>query len=128
MNALLSAGLDSAHAIASIPQPAFIAQFQESLGGETQAQMVHDKAQQVNALATTTFVNLHQQLNDVSPRVIGSLDQTAQNAIKSIPNATLEPVRSDWHISRSFSGATHGMPCREWMASSATARAESWSF
>ena len=88
MNTLLSAGLDSAHAIAGIPQPAFIAQFQGSLGSETQAQMIHDKAQQINALATTTFGNLHQQLNDVSPRAVGSVDQATMDAIKSIPNWT----------------------------------------
>ncbi|MFL5698674.1 MAG: neuraminidase-like domain-containing protein [Ktedonobacteraceae bacterium] len=86
MNVLMGAGLDSAHAIASIPQPTFTEQFQTSLGGETQAQQVHDKAKQINALATTTFVNLHQQLNDVSPRAVGGVDQATIDAIKSIPN------------------------------------------
>ncbi|MFL6546599.1 MAG: Tc toxin subunit A, partial [Candidatus Udaeobacter sp.] len=88
MNVLMGAGLDSAHAIASIPQPAFTEQFQTSLGGETQAQQVHDKAKQINALATTTFVNLHQQLNDVSPRAVGGVDQAMMDAIKNIPNWT----------------------------------------
>ncbi len=51
MNVLLGAGLHSAHAIASIPQSTFIKQFQDGLGGETQAQMVYAQAKHINALA-----------------------------------------------------------------------------
>ena len=44
------------------------------------AQQIHDKAKHINALAMNTFVHVHQSLNDVSPMVVGTVDQAALDA------------------------------------------------
>lgn len=85
MNVLMGASLYSAHSIASIPQATFIARFQDRLGGEMQARLVYNKAQYIQAAMLNVFTQVHQAMNDVSPRVIGSPNDV-QSTIKQIPN------------------------------------------
>jgi len=90
MTILMDAGFDSAHSIASLSPSAFVEQIQDGLGSETQARMVYAKAKQIDALTMNTFVHIRQHLNDVSPMVIGSVDQPTLDIIKTIPDwATL---------------------------------------
>lgn len=86
MNTLLVAGLDSAHAITRMPQSTFVGHFQEKLGSEQLARETYAKAEQIHALATTAFAHVYQLLNDISPRVIGSVDPAAVDALQQIPD------------------------------------------
>ncbi|MFE6903603.1 neuraminidase-like domain-containing protein [Streptomyces sp. NPDC057717] len=49
MNALLKKGLDSAFAVAQYERSEFVAAFANEVGGETQASLIHARAQQVHA-------------------------------------------------------------------------------
>ena len=49
MNALLKKGVDSAFAVARYDRGEFTAAFKDEVGGETQAALIHARAQQVHA-------------------------------------------------------------------------------
>jgi len=82
MTALLDAGLDSAQAIVHQGQEIFVKSLSGSLGGETVAKDVYEKAAQTNALATSVFGQYSMALSIGTPAVIRNL--TAQGA--DVPN------------------------------------------
>lgn len=51
MNGLLREGLDSAYAVMGYEQEEFVRAFKDTVGGEQNARLIHDKAQQVHAAA-----------------------------------------------------------------------------
>ena len=69
---LLSAGMDSAAKITSIPRTAFVGRFSTALGGATNALAVYAAAQQINAQSVNVYRTIQSGLNDVNPRAIAN--------------------------------------------------------
>lgn len=86
ISALLGERLNSAHRITDVPQNTFVRTFQDKLGGETRTSEVYAQAQHVNAGALNLFAQVHQALNDVTPRAIGPVAANLQAALKHVPD------------------------------------------
>ncbi len=82
IQALLSEGLDSASAIATLSPEAFVEQFAEKLGGEAPAKVLYAKARQISETSAVIMTTVHQGVNDVLPWVVARPPDT----IKKMPN------------------------------------------
>ena len=81
---LLAGGLESAHAIASLPAEAFAEQFAAQLGGPDQAHAYHQRAVQVNESVLGVVAAIKQGTTAVTPSVIAPTPAT----ITDDPNFT----------------------------------------
>jgi hypothetical protein len=82
MQALMDEGLDSAHAITTLSEAAFVDQFGASLGGETQAKAYYARARHVSETSASVVTNLVQAVGNALPAVIAKPPQT----VKQMPN------------------------------------------
>ena len=72
MDVLLDAGLDSAHAMSTMSEAAFVSSFSERVGGAQQARSYFAKAKQVSTAVAVAFTSAKQSLFDLMPLVIGA--------------------------------------------------------
>jgi peptidoglycan hydrolase-like protein with peptidoglycan-binding domain len=87
MGALLAAGLDSAHAIASIPRASFVGQYQAGLGGPAQARAVHDRALAIENRTLQVYAYVNDALKGAHPAALGIDGAKIEAAVgKYIPN------------------------------------------
>jgi hypothetical protein len=89
MQTLLDRGLDSAHAIASIPRKAFLAEHGEAVGGEAIALALHERSSHISARTLLTANKMQDYANGHIPwTVLGGDEQTiALEAIEAVvPN------------------------------------------
>lgn len=74
---LMAGGLESAHAIASLPAEAFAEQFAAQLGGPDQAHAYHQRAVQVNESVLGVVAAIKQGITAVTPSVIAPAPKIA---------------------------------------------------
>ncbi|HET8924381.1 MAG TPA: choice-of-anchor D domain-containing protein [Candidatus Acidoferrum sp.] len=86
ITALLAEGLDSAHAIATVPQKTFVMQFGDKLGDAEQAKAIHSQATVMTASALNLYRQVQSALSDVTPRAIGPVASTVSAALKALPD------------------------------------------
>jgi peptidoglycan hydrolase-like protein with peptidoglycan-binding domain len=70
MTTLLGSGFNSAHAIADMPRATFMEQMKDHLGGEQQAQMVYQKAQQIDTTNLLLYTQIREAYFGPTPRVM----------------------------------------------------------
>ena len=87
MTALLGTGLDSAHAIASMPRSTFVDRHQNDLGGEQQALQVYDRATRKYATTLHALTQLHPAQYEMLPSVMGTSSDVL-DVIKTLPSYT----------------------------------------
>jgi len=71
MSSLMSEGLDSALAIASVPEEMFVKQMGQQLGGDFYASVIQESALDLQHQSLIAYGNAADVARDVSPRVIG---------------------------------------------------------
>lgn len=99
---LLATNLDSAHKMASIPRRSFVSRYGPQLGGEQPAAQLHDQALRIAGINTLICARLFQGLNDIAPRMVGSLPEEIR--------ALLERKKPTW---AALFGPSHFCECRE---------------
>ena len=83
--ALLATGLSSAHAIAKIPQRAFLAQYSQALGGADTAATVYQRAQVINARVLHILSAVQDQVTGVQVAAISGAATAAAPSPAAAP-------------------------------------------
>ena len=87
MTALLAAGLDSAHAVASIPRASFLARYAGSLGGADAASAVYDRAVAIEHRTLHVYATVNDALTGANPAALQIGPEQIEAAVgKYIPN------------------------------------------
>jgi hypothetical protein len=88
LSGLVSAGLDSAHAIANVPRKSFLAMHSQALGGSQQAGQVYDRAQFINARNMHLRTTIYEAMHGVQTRAFGDPGTLKDDLVKRFPNYT----------------------------------------
>jgi hypothetical protein len=87
INALVSAGLDSAAKISKISRTNFVSQYSSALGGDSQALAFYTKASHINAQSVNLYRTIQSGLTEVGPvSIIGSNVKVPPAVENGIPN------------------------------------------
>jgi len=82
----MSAGLDSAHAIASLPADLFVERFGQQVGGDFYARVIHESAVDMHDQTLVAYGNAIEFSRGVFPRVIGAPSSNAVAQVESTPS------------------------------------------
>ncbi len=119
--ALMGAGLHSAHDIADASPETFTAQYRDTLGGETAAQMVYANAERVRDMTTLIYMNVRQTVHDNPLRVMNHsgpvLDPTLTSLFGNQDFCDCEDCRSVYSPAAYFVDLLHFLDPKVWHAS-----------